>query len=90
MPSDTDVLDVLKELGAPDVCRVISYIADLDGRRMPLQDAIKGAEDGGWGTVIGCTAGKLAFHFGEGAEWNSLLRTNSQQADADRRAVARC
>lgn len=52
---------LLRSLGAPETCFVISADEDLDGREMLLADAV-GAVSGGYsGTFISCIPGKLGY-----------------------------
>src|SRR4051812_14221280 len=46
--------------GAPAMCHVISASSDLDGRDLPLAEALEATECGGWGTLISCVPGELA------------------------------
>jgi hypothetical protein len=60
--SDADPADVLAELrklGAPTRCHVISVNAELDGRDMPLSEALGLALGRGQGTFLSCVSGAL-------------------------------
>ena len=46
------VLDALRKLGAPPQCHVMSVHGELDGRDMPLSDALQIAIGKGQGTFI--------------------------------------
>jgi len=59
------VLDALRKLGAPLQCHVISVHGELDGRDMPLSDALQIAIGSGQGTFISCITGVLAYFEGE-------------------------
>ena len=59
----SDALQLLKELGAPDRCHVMSSDSDLDGREMDLSDAIN--EIRGCGAIASCLPGVLAYFEGE-------------------------
>ena len=61
----TAVLDALRKLGAPPQCHVISVNAELDGRDMPLSDALQIAIGRGQGTFISCIDGVLGYFEGE-------------------------
>ena len=71
--SGTDVAELLKSKGAPDICYVLSDMAGIDGQEMSLQSALREAVQGGSGTIIGCTPGRLAFYLGEDGEQQLLL-----------------
>jgi hypothetical protein len=73
LPSSTDVVALLRARGAPEACYVLSAIRALDGREMRLADAVREAELGGWGTLLGCLPGRLAYYYGESGERRILL-----------------
>jgi hypothetical protein len=56
---------ILRSLGAPDMCYLLSEDKDLDGAEMPLLTALKQVVGGGMGTVISCLPGLLGFFEGE-------------------------
>jgi hypothetical protein len=60
------VLRALRKLGAPPQCHIISVSTDLDGRDMPLSDALEIKIGRGWGTFISCIGGALGYFEGEG------------------------
>jgi len=72
--SNFDVSMVLKGLGAPSSCYLISATAALDGREMPLDEALPEVAKGGWGTLVSCIPGKLAYYYDEFGERRMLLR----------------
>lgn len=74
LPSNADVVAVLKALGAPATCYVVSCTADLDARELPLARAVAEAESGGWGTLIICVPGRLAYYYDECGERRMLLK----------------
>jgi hypothetical protein len=55
---------VLRSLGAPDTCHVISE-GRFDGREMELLAALKEIVGYGMGTVISCLPGQLGYFEGE-------------------------
>jgi hypothetical protein len=44
---------------------VLSGTPELDGREMPLVEAVWEAEAAGWGTLVGCVPGRLAYYYDE-------------------------
>jgi hypothetical protein len=60
-----EILRILKGLGAPLVCYVMSSDSDLDGREMGLSDALASVVGRGQGTFISCVPGELAYFEGE-------------------------
>jgi hypothetical protein len=55
------ILSTLKQKGAPDWCHVMSSNPDTDDQDLPLQVALSGTVGMGYGTLISCTPGKLAY-----------------------------
>ena len=47
LPSNADVLGLLRSHGAPSNCYVLSCTDSLDGQEMLLEEAVSGAEAGG-------------------------------------------
>jgi len=74
LPSNADVVAVLKAHGAPATCYVLSNTATLDARELPLAEAVAEAESGGWGTLISCLPGRLAYYYDECGERRMLLK----------------
>ena len=65
---DVGVIDELRQRGAPNKCRVISDIKGIDGADLPLAAALPLVEEGGWGTILCCLPGRLAYYHDE---WGS-------------------
>lgn len=65
-PLDVDgITQRLRALGAPDTCFVISENETLDGRKMPLDEAVRAVLWGDYGTLLSCVPGRLAFYCDE-------------------------
>jgi len=60
-----DIPRILRGLGAPSVCYIVSSDSNLDGREMSLPDALTEVIGRGQGTFISCIPGKLAYFEGE-------------------------
>ncbi len=73
VPSTANVVALLQAKGAPDTCCVISAIHEIDGWTMPLSEAIDIIEYEGWGTLVGCIPGRLAYYYGEQGEQRLIL-----------------
>ena len=73
LPSSVDVISLLRDHGAPAVCRVISDYRDIDGRELPLADAVEHAAAVGWGTIFCCIPGRLAYFLDEAGTERRLL-----------------
>ena len=76
---NVNVVAVLRSLGAPDTCYVISSIAAIDGREMPLEEAVYQAGAGGWGTLISCISGRLAYYSDEAGTKRRMLLSRSKE-----------
>ncbi|HSS49759.1 MAG TPA: hypothetical protein VLX28_12520 [Thermoanaerobaculia bacterium] len=63
--SSDSVLAALREAGAPAECRVISDDPDLDGRDLPLTEAVEAAESYSFASVLCCLPGELGCFFDE-------------------------
>lgn len=63
LPSNADVVAILKVRGALKNCYVLSADESLDGREMPLEKAVVKSMRGGWGTILCCLPGRLAFYY---------------------------
>ena len=85
LPSNADVVAELLSRGAPATCWVISDADTLDGREMPLAEAVGQAHLGGWGTLVGCLPGRLAYYCDEEGERRMLLERG--EASAAREAM---
>ena len=63
----------LRALGAPDDCYLIAADWKLDGREMPLGDALSATSDGENGAFISCLPGRLGLFRYEGIKSGYLL-----------------
>ncbi len=63
--SSSSVLSILREAGAPSECHLMADNQDLDGRDMPLDEAVSAAYDESFASVLCCLPGRLAFYFDE-------------------------
>jgi hypothetical protein len=57
----SDIAILLRERGAPATCALLSADTDLNGRHMPLDEALRVVV--GWcpGTFVSCVPGRLAY-----------------------------
>ena len=67
------VAATLRKLGAPPTCFVLSANSDLDGREMPLTDALDAVVAKGQGTFVSCIPGRLGFYEYEDMKSSYLL-----------------
>ena len=63
--SSADVLALLRKAGAPSECHVMSDSPELDGRDMPLDEAVSECEVYSFASILCCLPGELAFFFDE-------------------------
>ena len=63
--SSTEILAALCRAGGPAECHVISDDPALDGRDLPLAEAVDAAEAHPFASVLCCSRGQLACFFGE-------------------------
>jgi hypothetical protein len=65
------IAEILTQKGAPQTCWLTSENPDLDGREMPLLEALKEVVGLQMGTFLSCVPGKLAYYEGEamGDRW---------------------
>jgi hypothetical protein len=73
LPPNADVVRLLRDHGAPSICYLISDVAELDGRELPLVEAVQEVAAAGWGTIIGCVPGRLAYYRDEEGSRHFLL-----------------
>lgn len=74
LPSNADVVAMLRSRGAAATSQVISATGAIDRSQLPLEEAVAAAERGGWGTIISCLPGKLAYYYDECGERRMLLQ----------------
>jgi hypothetical protein len=81
LASSADVLVQLREAGAPADCHVISDDPALDGRDLPLAEAVDAVEAYSFASILCCLPGQLACFFDEMAAPRTriLLRRRGQR-----------
>jgi hypothetical protein len=77
LPSNADVVAMLRSHGASSTCFVVSDSATIDGRELPLVEAIEQVELCGWGTLVSCLPGLLAYYQDELGTRRRLLLERS-------------
>lgn len=65
LSSSADVLIALERVGAPRLCHVISDAPSIDGREMPVVDAIAAADAFPFASLLCCVPGCVACFFDE-------------------------
>ena len=53
---------MLRQRGAPSLCYVLAADQDLDGREMPLNEALEAVVGRGHGAFLSCIPGRLGFY----------------------------
>jgi hypothetical protein len=77
LASNAEVVSLLRSRGAPATCYVLSCTEVIDGKVLPLDEAISATESGGWGTIICCVPGRLAYYYDECGARRMLLERPS-------------
>ena len=52
---------------------VLACSCDADGKTMPLLKAMDETTEAGWGTIISCVPGELAYYYDEEGERRAIL-----------------
>jgi hypothetical protein len=68
-----DAHSLLSREGSPDSVYIISCDSGIDKKTLPLAEALEMVVRSGWGTIISCIPGKLAYYYGESGERRALL-----------------
>ena len=74
LPKKSDVLSMLRESGSPEEAYVMSFAEEIDGKTLPLEDAVRQTIWYAWGTIVSCIPGKLAFYYDEDGLRRAILR----------------
>jgi hypothetical protein len=74
----------LRKLGAPTVCYVMSELPEIDGRFIPLEDAIRLTVEAQAGSLISCLPGRLGCFVGEEPHAAWVLRRPTSPSPAFR------
>ena len=77
------MLEALRKLGAPPQCHAISVHGELDGRDMPLSDALQIAIGGGQSTFISGIIGVLGYFEGEEPDERYICQRDRCKCVAD-------
>jgi hypothetical protein len=64
-----DIFQLLRLKGAPETCYALSEDSELDGKEIPLSEALKEVVGCGMGTFLSCLAGRLAYFEDEDGRW---------------------
>jgi hypothetical protein len=76
----TKILEILRSLGAPEVCYLVSSHRGLDRREMALSEALGEVVGRGLGTFVSCVPGRLAYFEGEAPKERYICHRKEQVA----------
>jgi hypothetical protein len=68
-----EIEDLLRTMGAPETCELVSEDEDLDGLELRLRDALEWVVGSGMATFVSCIPGKLAYFEGDDPEQRYIL-----------------
>jgi len=68
-----EIAALLRARGAPATCYVLSEQTEIDGRELPLEEALALVVGRGIGTFLSCIPGRLAYFEGEDAGARFIL-----------------
>ncbi len=74
LPSNAPIEMMLRQAGSPEEVYIISSVKGIDGKLMSLDDAVHKVVASGWGTIISCIPGQLAYYHGEEREQRAILQ----------------
>ena len=74
LPSNAPVEQLLRQERSLEMVYVISYTNDIDGKLFPLGEALSQTIIGGWGTIISCVPGQLAYYHDEAGTRRAILK----------------
>lgn len=69
----TKILELLKKLGAPPICYVISEDPNIDSSQSPLNHTVDQVLYNGFASIVSCIPGKLGLYVNEDCEDIYLL-----------------
>jgi hypothetical protein len=73
-----EVAELLQRKGCPNDVYVMASGSPIDGRMMPLLEALNEIESVGWGALISCIPGQLAYYYDEAGERHAILERTAK------------
>ena len=70
---NAEIAAVLRQKGSPEMVYVLACSCPADGNTMPILDAMDETTTAGWGTLISCIPGRLAYYYDEEGERRAIL-----------------
>src|SRR5690349_2911345 len=58
-----EIVELLLQKGSPKLVYVLSCNRSVDGQTIPILEALNKTDREGWGTIVSCIAGELAYYF---------------------------
>ncbi len=70
---NAQIAKLLREKGSPELVYVLVGSCPADACMMPLLEAMDETTKAGWGTIISCIPGELAYYYDEEGERRAIL-----------------
>jgi hypothetical protein len=70
---DEQIAEELTRRGSPARVYLMAYCCPEDGRSLPLLDALRAVTAAGWGAIVSCVPGRLAYYIDEEGERRGIL-----------------
>ena len=76
---DDEIAAILRGMGSPKEVYVLACACPADGRTLPLLEAIRAVTASGWGAIVSCVPGELAYYFDEEGERRAILECRANR-----------
>ena len=70
---NAEIAAMLRQRGSPKLVYVFGCSSPVDGHMLPLLEAMDQTTEAGFGTIISCVPGKLAYYFAEEGARRAIL-----------------
>jgi hypothetical protein len=70
---NAQIAKLLRDKGSPELVYVLARSYPADACVMPLLEAMDETTKAGWGTIISCIPGELAYYYDEEGERRAIL-----------------
>ena len=77
--TNNGIAEYLQRKGSPNKVYVIGGSDAVDGKTMALAEAIDTIQQIGWGAIISCIPGQLAYYYDEEGERRAILARISER-----------
>ena len=68
-----EIADQLQRKGCPAYVYVLGSVDSVDGKTLPLLEAMSEIEAAGFGAIVSCIPGRLAYYYDELGERRAIL-----------------